>query len=161
MDPWLESARPSAAQPHWPSPVGKQAAWWRAGWMAPQTHRWCSRSSPGSSPFVSQWWCGIPAFLWLPADKIYQHLWTLRSSENLILNHQQTFSTTCLGTPGKSTVFWAVHIREGIWPRQILCLLLTVPEGTFNLHPVHPVCLWKIYYAFGLLGTGYSDGRGR
>ena len=113
MDPWLESARPSTAQPHWPSPVGRWAAWWRAGWMAPQTHRWCSQSSPGSSPFASQWWCGTPAFLWLPEDKIYQHLWTLHSSENLILNHQQTFSTTCLGTPGKSMVFWAVHVREG------------------------------------------------
>lgn len=86
------STRPSPTQPHWPSPVGIRVAWWRAGWTVPRTHRWCSPSSPGSSPFVSRWWRGTPAFLWLSADKIYQRLWNLYSLEDLILNNQQNDS---------------------------------------------------------------------
>ena len=47
--------------------------------------------------------CGqdIPAFVDLPQFR------------KLTSHHQQTFSTAGLGTPGKSTVFWAVHVREG------------------------------------------------
>ena len=47
-------------------------------------------------------------------------------------NSQQSakwFSTTCLGTPGRSTFFWAVHVRAGS-PSHKVWLVRCVQEGS-------------------------------